>query len=353
MDLFQKLRTINILSPNLELQKGLFLKRIGMLLEEGYSIKNTLLFLEKFEKKEVKAWIESIQTGLLSGSNFQEELGEIGFSEKVCSQIYFASQYGNYGQTITRCGQQILDEQETKKKMKSLLSYPTILLFFLLIMLLVMRFLILPNMEQLFASTGEEGGIYSNKLVSIIYYSPQIIVGFILLSLVGGFLVKRKFNKISPIEQVEFLMKIPFVTPYLKDYWTHFFFFEWGHLLRNGSSFHEVVSIMQGKGASPLLQETGEVLAGEMSLGKTMKEAFAVLPFFHEEALVVVAHGENLGQLSTEMLIYAEHCQLEFSRRIEKLLEKMQPVIFSFIALMIIAIYASMMLPIFSMMEGF
>lgn len=352
MDSSPKVRMNNILSLNLELKKGQFLKRVGMLLTEGYSIKNTLIFLDKFAGAEVKQWIQSIQKGLLAGNSFQEELSKIGFSEKICSQIYLATQFGDYGHTITQCGEQILSKEKTKKKLKSLLSYPIVLLIFLLVMLMVMRFLILPNMEKLIASTSTEGGIYTNKLVLFIYYSPQIIVGIILLSALAAYLIKRMLEKTTPVGRIIFWMKVPFLTPYLKDYWTHFFFFEWGQLLRNGCSFHEVVQIMQGEEASPLLKETGKILDREMSGGKKIKEALAKLPFLHEETLMVVAHGENLGQLSVEMEIYAEHCEVELIHRVERLLEKLQPVIFCFVALMIIAIYASMMLPIFSMMEG-
>ena len=54
-----------------------------------------------------------------------------------------------------------------------------------------------------------------------------------------------------------------------------------------------------------------------------------------------------------EMLVYASFCENEFNQRIEKMMEKLQPIIFIFVALMIIAIYGALMLPVFSIMEGF
>ena len=74
------------------------------------------------------------------GNSFHLELEKLGFPTKVCAQIYFASHYGNYGQTIMRCGDQLLKELEHKKKLKSLLTYPLLLILFLLGMLLMMRF---------------------------------------------------------------------------------------------------------------------------------------------------------------------------------------------------------------------
>ena len=111
--------------------------------------------------------------------------------------------------------------------------------------------------------------------------------------------------------------------------------------------------MMQNGEASKLLQETGQVLAAEMKLGKAIHEAINVLPFFHKEGLQVITHGENLGKLSTEMLVYASYCETRLNERVEKLMSKIQPIIFCFVALMIIAIYSALMLPIFSLMEGF
>jgi competence protein ComGB len=350
---FRKRLTSNILSREQPGEKGLFLKRIGMLLEEGYSMKDALSFLAKIEKGATKSWIISIQDGLLKGGSFHEELEVLGFSSKVSAQIYLASQFGNYGQAITQTGEQLLAGIEKQKKLKSLTAYPLILTIFLVGMLLLMRFLILPQMESLFASTGSEEDVYANGLVMMVYYSPQIIIGSLLLFLLLGLLVKKVLDEKTMIERITIFMKVPFVQNYLKDYYTQFFFFEWGNLFQNGSSFQEIVMIMQGEEASKLLQETGQILSEQMKLGNPIHESLEVLPFFHEEALHVITHGESLGKLSTEMLVYASYCENQLNVRVEKLMGKIQPLIFIFIALMIISIYGALMLPIFSLMEGF
>lgn len=350
---FQKKLTTNIISREQPGAKGIFLKRVGMLLEEGYSLKDALSFLFKIEKGLTKQWIQTIQDGLLQGSSFHRELEKLGFSSKVCAQIYLASQFGNYGQAITQCGEQLLQSLEKQKKLQSLATYPLILLVFLVGMLLLMRFLILPHMEALFINTGSGQDIYANGLVSLVYYSPQIIVGGLLILILVAFILKKKLERKTMIGKISFFIHLPFVADYLKDYYTQFFFFEWGNLFQNGSSFQEIVSIMQGEGSSKLLEETGQVLSEQMKLGQSIHEALAILPYLHQEGLQVITHGESVGKLSTEMLVYASYCEDQLNHRVEKLMGKIQPLIFIFIALMIISIYGALMLPIFSLMEGF
>jgi len=352
MVLSRKKFTGSILSREQPGEKGLFLKRIGMLLEEGYSIKECLTFLLKIEKGAPRQWIEKIQAGLMTGSSFHTELEKLGFSSQICAQIYLAAQFGNYSEAITQCGEYLLDNLEKQKKLRSLLAYPLLLLLFLLGMLFLMRTVILPHVETLFMSIGSDQDVYANAIVLLVYYSPQIILGTLLLVGLEALFFRNYLNKKTKIEQLAFLINIPPLTNYLKDYYTQFFFFEWGTLFYNGCSFQEIITIMQGEDASQLLQETGQVLADEMKLGNSITEALQQLPFFHEEAMYVVTHGENLGKLSTEMLVYASYCETRLNNRVEKLMGKIQPLIFSFVALMIIAVYAALMLPIFSLMEG-
>lgn len=353
MDLFPKKLIYNLSSREKPNEKGLFLKRIGMLLENGYSLKEALTFLEKFETGMTEQWIKVIQKGLVAGHPFHQELEKVGFSEKVCSQIYLANEFGLYAKTITGCGEQILESNEKKKKLRSLATYPVILLIFLLGMLILMRYLILPHMETLFINTGSGGDMYSNKIVLYVYYSPQIILGFILVTLVVSLFVQMKIKQLNKIRLYGLLTKVPILRNYLKDYYSQFFFFEWGNLLINGCSFQEVIQMMKGEDASKLLRETGEHMAREMNLGHSIHVAIETLPFFYKEGILVVSHGENLGKLGTEMLVYANHCENQFNLRIEKLMDKIQPLIFILIAVMILSVYAALMLPVFNLMEGF
>ncbi|MDN6196245.1 MAG: type II secretion system F family protein, partial [Atopostipes suicloacalis] len=296
----------SIISPKTDIQKALFLKRLGSLLEEGYSLKKSLNFMEKFEMNQSQKWINQIQEALIKGKALHEELESIAYSKKICSQIYLASQYGDYGKTIRQCGEDLLVQEKFKKRIRSLLAYPLLLLFFLFSMLMLMRFLVLPNMENLFPTNLSGKNIYASLLVSFIYYSPQIILVTALFLLLAFILLKKKFSTLTALDQIRILIKWPFVKRYLRNYWTNFLFLEWGQLLKKGISFQELIAMMSEEEASGVLRETGEVLSSEMLQGKSVKNALKVLPFFEEEALLVISHGENLGQLAIEMIFYAK-----------------------------------------------
>lgn len=352
MATLQNIRIISILSPSIEKERALFLKRLGALLEEGYSIKNSLKFMSMFEKSQTKSWVTSLETGLVKGNALHVELERIGYSNKICSQIYLASRSGAYAKTIVQCGDDLIEQEKFKKRLWSLLSYPFILLAFLLFMLLLMRFLVLPNMQNMLSSNTTETNIYANFLVAFIYYSPQIMIVSLSGLVITSLYLEKKLSHFTTLEKIRFFSHWPIIRKYSTNYWTNFIFFEWGQLLKKGISFHEIIAMMSEEAASSVLKETGELLSKEMLQGKTVKEALKILPFFEDEAFIVINHGENLGQLGSEMLIYASYCEEALTEELEKALSRLQPLIFIFIALMIIAIYAAMILPIYTLMEG-
>lgn len=352
MAILRKTPINSILSPRDKKAKASFLKRLGSLLEEGYSLKKSLTFLKKLEIKDTKKWINQIEESLRKGKTLHGELEKIGFSKKICSQIYLASQYGNYGKCIRQCGEELLEEEKFKKRIKGLLAYPLILLFFLFSMILMMRFLVLPNMEGLFSNQFAKGNIYSNLIVRFIYYSPQFFLISSIIIIILTYITRKKLEKLAYLERIRFFIKWPFIRKYFSYYWTNFIFLEWGQLLKKGMSFQELIQLMSKEESSTVLKETGEKLSEEMIQGKRIKEALKTLPFFDEEALMVISHGENLGHLAIEMIFYAKYCEEELTRELEKILVIIQPLIFLFIAAMIIAIYAAMILPIYTMMEG-
>jgi competence protein ComGB len=56
-------------------------------------------------------------------------------------------------------------------------------------------------------------------------------------------------------------------------------------------------------------------------------------------------------KLGDELLVYADESWTKFFEKVEKTMTLIQPLVFLFVALMIVLIYAAMLLPIYAQME--
>jgi competence protein ComGB len=353
MDLFQK-RLMHVTlfrKPLTKREQGLFLKRLGMLLKEGFSLKEALGFQLAITQDEKKDWLYFLQDGLETGAPLHEELLKVGFPKRTCTQLYLALVHGKYAETVERCGRQLLSQVEKKKKFMQIIHYPVMLVLFMIAMLFAMRYILLPHIHQLIGPNATM--TWSTRLIlSIVYTSPYWIVGSVILFL-GLFIgMHHWMKKKTAIQRLSNYCKLPFFSVFLRLYWTHFFVYEWGQLLDNGCSMKEIVAIMQAKEAPLLLQEVSQWIQLEMEKGRSLKEALSPFYFLKKEIAEIISHGEASGNLGVEFILFAQECEEELTHLVEQWMERIQPIIFIFVACMIIAIYAALLLPTFSLLEG-
>lgn len=352
MALFQNRLTRDILSLKRSYEQGVFLKRLGTLLEEGFSLKDALAFLSTIANKEKKSWINSIQLGLEKGNMLHEELKKINFSDRTCAQLYFSLVHGSFHEMVRISGQQLIDHTQKKKKLLQIVHYPLILLVFMISMLFAMRYILLPHIRQIANPEVSTMDRITQTILFIVYNSPYWLIGLLLTVLLICLVLKIRLHKKTVFERIQFYSKLPFLKSYLQLYWTQFYSFEWGQLMKSGCSMREIIHIMQAKDASIFLQEAGERIDTEMNKGKTFQESLESFTFLKSEVREIISHGETSGRLGSEMMLFSIECEEELNQRIERLMERIQPVVFIFVALMIIAIYAALLLPTFSLMEG-
>ena len=65
----------------------------------------------------------------------------------------------------------------------------------------------------------------------------------------------------------------------------------------------------------------------------------------------IAPYGEVKSKLGSELEIYAEKTWEDFFRRVHKAMNVIQPLVFVFVALVIVLLYAAMLLPIYQNME--
>jgi len=332
--------------------QGLFLKRLGTLLIEGFSLKEALQFMNTISERETLIWIESIKSGLKQGHSLHEELKQLNFSDRVCSQIYFSIIHGNFSYAVYQSGSQLLKQVDRRKNLNQILNYPLMLIVFMVGMLLSMRYILLPHITQITSSDTSNVDFMTQMILMMIDTAPYWLVGIVFVILVGILVSRSYLNKKTALEKTMVYSKIPIFSVVYKLYQTQFFTFEWSQLIKGGSNLREIVTIMKENQTSKLIRELGYYLEGELISGRSFQEILRDFNFLKKELAAIVKHGEVSGKMGEELELYSNQCEEELYAKVEKSMEWIQPIVFSGIAVMIIAIYAALLLPTFSLLEG-
>ena len=106
LDIFQK----KVLKPTKSIKKwsnktqALFLTQVGELLEEGFTLQETLEFAKLLIPKQEQV-IDKMMKQLLIGERFDEVLHLVGYSDSICSQIYLSMSTGSFALSCLTIGQ--------------------------------------------------------------------------------------------------------------------------------------------------------------------------------------------------------------------------------------------------------
>ena len=332
--------------------QGQFLKRSGRLLLDGFSLQEALRFLETIGDVKSRPMIQTIYREVSQGALISDALKQAGFPDVVCAQLYFALYHGQLAQATLDAGNQLIKQAERKRKLLAVIQYPAILLFFVVLMLLAMRFILIPHIGQLTADQSGQLDFGTRLIVAGVYHAPTLlIVSGVFIALIARLLI-HKGRSMSPLNRLIWVTRWS-KSDLFKLFWTQFFANEWGSLLKGNSSLLEVVTIMKQNNLSPLIAEVGEHVEREMKQGKSFQDSLEELNFLKKEIMLVVKQGEQSGHLGMELEMYAKSCEEDFEKSIDQLMNLIQPVIFVFVAVIIVAIYAALLLPTFSSLQTF
>ena len=265
-------------------------------------------------------------------------MGHLGFSSAIVTQLSLAEVHGNLHLSLGKIEEYLDNLAKVKKKLIEVATYPVILLAFLLLIMLGLRNYLLPQLDS------------SNIATLVISNLPQIFLGLVLaLGLVSltGLIFYRKSAK---IQVFSFLARIPFLGVFIQYYLTAYYAREWGNMIGQGLELSQIFQMMQEQG-NPLFREIGQDLDQALQNGHEFSKVVQHYPFFRRELGLIIEYGEIKSKLGSELEIYAEKTWEAFFTRVNRTMNLIQPLVFIFVALLIVLLYAAMLLPMYQNME--
>lgn len=276
-----------------------------------------------------------------------ECLTYLGFQSLIVGQIELSYVHGDLPQTLKKISQHLRTVDKHKRYLYKTLSYPVLLFSFLIIVVISIRQVLLPQLMSTDMMKNENLGL------SVIHNSPYYIGSLFLVVLImvviALYLLKRK----NSCQKALFFSKLPIYGKFYKKYLTAFFANEWGKLFLQGLEIKDVVYLMQTSNYTLLTNELAEQFEQAFLKGHLFHQQLVVLSFFLPEFSLIIQQGEMKGHLGRELILYSELCWQQLFNELEKIMNWIQPMVFLIIALLVVGVYASLLLPIYGNLEGF
>ncbi|RXH53282.1 competence protein ComG [Kurthia gibsonii] len=327
-----------------------FLAKLSTLLQEGYSLNDSLRMLIPHHLAHINQIEERIHMSLLEGKGLCDILRMIGISEQYIISLYVAEQSGTTVNALQMIAQMMNKEAGNKEQVLKLVSYPLFLFVFLVVLFICFRTFFLPNMETMMLQKQQTNQIQLT-ISKILLHLPDYLIGFVIVIVITIFLFLRYTKQKKTGEKLLLYFKIPIVNQVLRLQLTKQIAFELGSLLEAGFTLQASLHLLANQSHQKMIAYIAQDLLNEIAQGESLSVAISLNPYVHKEFYAFVVHGEQGGNLGKELQILNEFMNERMGERVEQVLKFMQPILFGIIAICILGAYISIMLPMYKMID--
>ena len=333
-------------------EQAVFIFRLGELLQTGYHLAEALRFLQSQESIKRRKEIDIALEQLKAGHTLFEVLSFLGFSPQLLQFVYYAEFYGDLPYALKEGGRFWSKRNADNNKILKIFIYPIILFVFVILISSVLQSVLLPKFISLYESMNIAPSVFLTFVVTfsqITNFIPSFLVCFLILFFT---LKKYWFEKMRYFQRKKYIQRIPVVNTYVRMFDTYYLSYHLSGLLAGGLSINDSMLLLSKQKYHPFFQELGELMYKELNEGKSLESVFGELIFFEDYLKDVIANGQKNGKLDQELYQYSRIVLQSIESKVASVIKFVQPVLFVFVGSIVIAIYLSVLLPMFSVMNG-
>ncbi len=332
-----------------------FNQELVALIRAGYPIlKSINILIQRVKNEKLKEILMLVEKEIRGGKALSEAFAE---HEGLFSTVYIASlmageRSGNLAETISRYNIYARTISQTKSRIKTALTYPTILIVFSFILLFILLNFILPRFSSFYADYQAQLPSITRALiaVSLIVQRNMVFILAFLLVLFLTFLQMHKNEK-----SLILLDKWKLKTPYGKQIWVEsavsLFCRTLGLLLEGGISLLSAIPLSSRSVPNKYMFSRMKSLPESIKNGESLTESLRKTECFPPLALDMIRIGESSANLEGMLSDVAEVYDERISSRIDAIVSLIQPIIIIFMGLVVAVILLSVYLPIFNIIQ--
>ncbi|WP_170885502.1 competence type IV pilus assembly protein ComGB [Bacillus alkalicellulosilyticus] len=335
-----------------DIEKAEFLKKLGTLLEQGYTLAEGIELLSVYTSEHIQVHLRLLLGDLREGIPLHQALEYLSFPQDVLLYLFFAEKYGELGQGLKEAGELFVKRVIVIAKFNNLLRYPLLLLWIVGTLTVVMVHYLFPHFQQLFESMSVEPPLVTIWFLTFIDVVPQLLLGGGCLLFVFVVYYFLRFRHLSPHKKLGLIRKIPFVSSFLQALITFYFTTQLSGLLKGGVPILHALSIFENQQYIRFFQDEAISIKEQLHQGIALDVVIAEKPHYQPEFPFVIKHGQSRGKLDSELRHYGDLLFENIEERVKKALMILQPLCFCIVGGMVLVMFLSILLPIFQMINS-
>lgn len=301
----------------------------------------------------MKKLISEIRDDVSAGNDFASALQKHPkhFDELFCNLIESGEQSGALETMLDKVAVYQEKTEALKTKIKKAMMYPAITLLVALVVTVILLVKVVPTFESMFKSFGSDLPAPTKMVVAISewtqaywYYIVAIVIGFV-------FSLKQALAK-SPAFKDKFeagLLKAPVFGDLIMKAAIARFARVLSTTFAAGVPLVEALESVAGAVGNSVYRKAVINVRDEVSQGQQMHFAMKATGVFPNMVVQMTSIGEESGALDAMLSKAADYFEDEVDNAVDNLTALMEPLVMSFLGVVIGGMIVAMYLPIFEM----
>jgi type IV pilus assembly protein PilC len=330
-----------------------FTRQFATMIDAGLPLVQCLELLgSQMDNLDFKKVVMDVKNTVESGKTLAEALRKHPkVFDRLYSNLVQAGEASGVLDTIlNRLSAYIEKNMKLVKQVKGAMVYPTLVLAVSAVVTLVLLIFVIPVFQKMFSDVGSALPAPTQIVVNISEFTRHNV--FLILGGITGFVFGVKQFAAHPkgreiIDRTA--LKMPIIGPLVQKVAVAKFTRTMGTMLASGVNILDALEIVAGTAGNVVVERGLMRVRAKISEGKPMAQPLSEMSVFPPMVVQMISVGESTGAMDTMLTKIADFYDDEVDSAVGTMMATLEPLIMSFLAVLLGGLVIAMYLPVFTM----
>jgi len=332
-----------------------FTQQLASMLEAGLPLVSALEALqEQMENPVFQIIVREVRNDVASGTPFSEACAKYprAFPNLFISMAEAGEASGGLAEILMNTANYFEETVKLQKQVKGAMTYPVAVIGMAIALVNVLLIFVIPVFAEMFADFGADLPAPTQFLIDLSEFLKSYIF-YIIIILVGVYMGIKKIVATPKGRRAKdvLVVKIPVVGELIRKISLSRFCRTYAILLRAGVPILRTLEIVQKAAGNTYIESACKDISRHISQGGQVSEVLAENPYFPAMVKHMAKAGEQTGNIDGMMTKISDFYDAEIETLVGALTSLMEPLLISFLGVVIGGIVMAMFLPIFQLSQ--
>lgn len=337
----------------------IFTRQLSTMVSAGVPLTRALATMQgqtenKYFKSVISGVMKDVEGGIALGDSFEKY--PTVFSEVYVNMVKAGEAGGILDEILKRLAAQVEQDASMRKKIKSAMTYPVVILGITVIAFFGIMIFVIPKIGKILKDLGGEDAelpVYTQAMLTVSdFMRSNAVIIFIVIAIAVFFL--RRYIR-TPVGKYKFhaiLLRTPLIKTIISKIAVARFARTFAALMSAGVGVLDALDITGGAIGNKVIEAELKDAAKAVKNGKQLSEPLNESKHFPPIVAQMLAIGEETGQIDTILIKVADFYEEEVENTIEALSSIIEPLMIVVLGGMVGLIAVSVMGPISSLSQN-